>query len=73
MELLSDKEKKFLELIQQNQGEERFDGAKLEQLIQSSLAENNFQREELKKEIEKAESINRLCNLNLQTFIIQYM
>lgn len=70
---LSDKEKKFLELIQQNPGDEKFDEAKLDQLIQASLAENNLQREELKKEIETAENINRLCNLNLQTLIIQYM
>lgn len=70
---LSAREKKFLELIQQNQGEEKFDRVELEQLIQGSLAENNLKREELKKEIETAENINRLCNLNLQTLIIQYM
>jgi len=73
METLQEKEKTLLNLINENQNNEEHDKEKIESALQDVISLHNALTEKMREEIDAMENANKLCNLNLQVALLQYM
>jgi len=73
METLQEKEKTLLNLINENQNNGEHDKEKIESALQDVISLHNALTEKMREEIDAMENANKLCNLNLQVALLQYM
>ena len=74
MEILQEKEKRIFDLVKDSSNDdEAISSVKAKVLVQEVISTHQIQRDSIRQEIERVENVNKLCNLNLQMKIIEYL